>query len=584
MGWRHLTIALLGAIAAGGVGWTTSANANPIPAHGAVLIRVVIIATLIAAGLYARTSTLQARMGGQLIAAGFFSAFWLLNGSGNRVLFSIGVVCTVLAPAVFAYLMLAHPVGRLRPTIEWQFVWRIGAVATVLWFVAILVARQPPLKTPLIQCGLRCPDNAFSLGSAAAAPAPLKAGLVLLWMALTCGVPLLLYRRLRSAPALLRLATLPVFLTSVAYGVLVIGYLGSVAAGAKAQGALGTAYISCAVGLPFAFLIGLGMERLAMAQVLTEFVSLLGRRPEADPQALMASVLGDPLLRIAYQRPVTGTYVDSSGVAVDEFPDDHAVTWVEQGGRRVAAIIYSRDLAGQERLVQAAGTAALMRLEKVRLKAELEASTAEMVASRVRMTEAAHAERRRLERDLHDGVQQQLVGMRIKLDLAAEAMQEDPSRAELALNALGVEMDTALKALRLVAHGIYPELLHDRGLADALRAAARNMPRPASFRASGIGRYDEDVELAVYYCCLEALQNTVKHAGRRAGAALRLWEDGSSLLFELRDSGGGYDASKPSLGSGLINMRDRVQTVGGTVEIVSRKGRGTTVRGCVPVA
>ncbi len=319
-----------------------------------------------------------------------------------------------------------------------------------------------------------------------AAPALLKAPLLLLWMALTCGVPLLLYRRLRSAPNLLRLATLPVFLTSVAYGVLVIGYLGSVAAGAKAQGAFGTAYSSCAVALPFAFLIGLGMERLAMAQVVTEFVSQLGRRPDADPQALMASLLGDPLLRIAYQRPVTGTYVDSSGVAVDEFPVDHAVTWVEQDGRRVAAIIYNQDLADQERLVQAAGTAALMRLEKVRLQAELEASTAEMVASRVRMTEAAHTERRRLERDLHDGVQQQLVGMRIKLDLATETMQENPARAELALDALGREMDATLKALRLVAHGIYPELLHDRGIADALRAAARNMPRPASFRASGI--------------------------------------------------------------------------------------------------
>jgi signal transduction histidine kinase len=143
-------------------------------------------------------------------------------------------------------------------------------------------------------------------------------------------------------------------------------------------------------------------------------------------------------------------------------------------------------------------------------------------------------------------------------------------------------MDEALKALRLVAHGIYPELLHDRGLAEALKAAARDMPVPALFRATGIGRYSEDVELAVYYCCLEALQNVVKHAGRDSAPAIRLWQDESTLRFEVRDSGRGFTNAAGS-GVGLINMRDRIQTVGGTVEFSSQAEHGTTVSGSVPI-
>ncbi len=583
--WRFLGIAVLGTLAAASVGWTTSANPRASPAHIAVLMRVVIVATLIGTGLYAQTSKIQARMGGALIGVGFYSAFWLLNGSSNRFLFSIGVLCSVLEPLAFAYLMLAYPAGRLRSLAERRFLWGIGAVAAPVWIVAVLMARQPPLTTSLVQCAPHCPANAFSVGSATGVPVVLKAPLVLAWLAVTCGTPLLLSRRLLRASAPLRRALVPVLSMSAANAVLLVAYLLSRAAGLEKASALATGYVAVTAAVPFGFLVGLSLERGLLARVVAEFLSQLGRLPDADPQALMAQVLGDRSLRIAYERPGLGTYVDSSGAPLDELPGDRAITRVERERRPVAAVIYSQDLAGQERLVQAAGAAALMRLEKAQLEADLLASTAELAASRVRMAEAAHSERQRLERDLHDGVQQQLVALRIKLDLAGEAIQKDPVEGQRALAALGRHLDDALKALRLVAHGIYPEVLHDRGLAEALRAAVRGMPVPATFRATGIGRYSEDAELAVYYCCLEALQNTVKHSRSDTAATLRLWEDGPHLCFEVGDSGIGFDSKETSSGgAGLINMRDRIQTVGGAVEITSNKGRGTSVRGNVPIA
>ena len=231
--------------------------------------------------------------------------------------------------------------------------------------------------------------------------------------------------------------------------------------------------------------------------------------------------------------------MDSHGAPVSELPAGEAVAWIERGGRPVAAVLYSPELARDERFVQAAGAAALIRLEKVRLEADLKASTADMAASRVRLLEMAHAERRRLERDLHDGVQQHLVGLRIKLEMAAEAMKDDPAQGERVLASVGRQMDDILHEVRSLARGSIPSLLTERGVGEALRAAARSSPVPAEVRGR-VGRYAEDVEVAVYFCCLEALQNVAKHAGPDATATVALREDEGYISFQVRDSGVGF--------------------------------------------
>jgi signal transduction histidine kinase len=145
-------------------------------------------------------------------------------------------------------------------------------------------------------------------------------------------------------------------------------------------------------------------------------------------------------------------------------------------------------------------------------------------------------------------------------------------------------MDEALEAVRNLAKGVYPPLLPEHGLGDAIRSVNRRSPWPASIDTAGIGRYPADTEAAVYFCCLEALQNITKHAGSAVNSTIRLWDDGERLLFEVSDEGAGFAQEAVEPGDGLINMRDRMETVGGALTVASREGRGTTVRGSVPIA
>jgi signal transduction histidine kinase len=581
---RLVAIAGLGVAAATAVGLLTSANPSAQPAGLAVELRVVLIAVLIAAGLYAQTSKLQARMGGLMIAVGLIASLWLLNGSDNRVVFSVGVVFTGLMPLVVAYLMLSHPTGRLASRTELRFLWLTGGALATLWLLGIVMTLQPPLRTPLLQCGPHCPDNVFSLGSATEAVTAVQIAMVLAWLGLTCGTPVLLARRVRAASAPVRRSVTPVWITATAAAVLLTASMILHTLGLHAWTKLGAAYTGLVGVLPLAILVGLASDRLFMGQALAEFVSELARVPAADPEALMAAALRDPSLKVAYLRRERGTYVDSAGQPVAEPSDSGtAITWIEGERRPVAAVMYNADLAGYERFVQAAGAAALIRLEKTQLEADLKASTTDLASSRVRLMEMAHAERRRLERDLHDGVQQQLVGLRIKLDMAAETIKDDPERGERALASVGRQMDDVLHELRSLARGIYPSLLHECGLREALRAAARSSPAPVAVRAGGIGRCREDLEVAVYFCCLEALQNVVKHAGPEATTMINLSLDGPHLCFGIHDSGIGFDPDDVPRGNGLVNMRDRIEAVGGTLEVTARKGGGTSVRGRVPI-
>jgi signal transduction histidine kinase len=172
--------------------------------------------------------------------------------------------------------------------------------------------------------------------------------------------------------------------------------------------------------------------------------------------------------------------------------------------------------------------------------------------------------------------------MRIKLEMAVDAIKDDPAQGERVLASVGRQMDDILDEVRSLARGIYPSLLTERGVAEALRAAARSSPVPAEVRGR-VGRYAEDVEVAVYFCCLEALQNVAKHAGPDVAATVVLREDDGHLNFQVRDSGVGFNPKNSERGSGLDNMRDRIEAVGGELAVTSRRGRGTSVRGSVPI-
>jgi signal transduction histidine kinase len=217
-------------------------------------------------------------------------------------------------------------------------------------------------------------------------------------------------------------------------------------------------------------------------------------------------------------------------------------------------------------------------LDEVRRQAD------ELRASRARIVEAGDAQRRTIERDLHDGAQQHLVALAVNVNLARQFADTDPDMAKDMLEQVGHDLQDAVQELRNLAHGIYPPLLMDRGLHEALSAAAARAALPAAVDADGIGRYPQAVEAAVYFCCLEALQNACKHAGDGAEARISLREEEGALLFVVADDGAGFDlASRARRGHGFVNMSDRVGAIGGSITVESTPGRGTKIIGRIPL-
>lgn len=229
-------------------------------------------------------------------------------------------------------------------------------------------------------------------------------------------------------------------------------------------------------------------------------------------------------------------------------------------------------------------------LNKARLDSSLRDSlermrrqAVELQASRGRLVAVADAERRRIERNLHDGAQQHLVAIAVKVRLLEQLAERDPERGKSLMTQLQEDVRSAIEELRSLAHGIYPPLLSSAGLGQAMSAACRRAPLPASVESDGVGRHSPEIEAAVYFCCLEALQNAAKYAGPEASARVRIWEEAGGLLFDVSDDGPGFAAGRNGEGAGLTNMRDRLGAVGGTLRVES-DDHGTRIHGVVPVS
>ena len=236
----------------------------------------------------------------------------------------------------------------------------------------------------------------------------------------------------------------------------------------------------------------------------------------------------------------------------------------------------------EQKLVDDLAHQAGLVLKNVGLSADLLARLEELRASRQRLVQAQDLERRRLERNLHDGAQQHLVALKVKLGLAEMLLGRDPVKAAATLQQLKGDADEALETLRDLARGIYPPLLADKGLVVALQSQARKATVPVTVEADRVERYPQDIEATVYFCVLEALQNVQKYASASA-VVVRLRDGAGALHFEVADDGRGFDTATVRKGAGLTNMSDRVDALAGSVEVTSRAGGGTRIQGSVPV-
>jgi signal transduction histidine kinase len=275
---------------------------------------------------------------------------------------------------------------------------------------------------------------------------------------------------------------------------------------------------------------------------------------------------------------------------------DHRAVPVAHLGELLGLIIVRRavdaepfDPDDESALVELARQLGLA-LHNVRLDSALQASLAELAerneelqASRLRIVTAADTSRRAIERNLHDGAQQHLVALAVKLGLARQIAEDGDVETVLGLlGDLRTDVQDTIGQLRELAHGIYPPLLRDRGLSEALGTAAARSPLPCIVDVELPGRYAEEVETAAYFCCLEAMQNAGKYAGEGATITVRVRGDDETLTFELSDDGVGFDSATTKLGHGFLNMQDRLGAIGGELTVGSNPGQGTTVSATIP--
>jgi signal transduction histidine kinase len=502
---------------------------------------------------------------GELMAAVGFA--WFLAGlsdANDELLHTVGLALDSLFPAFAGHLVLAFPTGQLRTPFERAVVTAGYLVSTVLQ-VPSLLFEEDPRNLLVIESDQSLSDVLDALQFVAA-------------IGVVAASLVILVRRWRTATPPQRRALAPVVWTGGAAFVVFLIANGFDAAGAP-KDFLERISQALLVTVPFGFLAGLLRSRLVQASAMSGLVARLGQAPEAVAlRAALADALGDPSLALAYWLPESERFVDAEGRPAT-LPDG-GWTEVELHGRRIAAIVHDPMLADEPRLVRAAGAAAALALENQRLSAELRARIEELRASRARLVEAGDAERRRLERDLHDGAQSRLVALAVKLRLARMKAQAQPELSEI-LDESTAELQASLDELRELARGIHPAVLTDRGLAAALEMLANRAPVPVAIDGDPPDGLPQPAATAVYFVVSEALTNVAKYA-RAAHATVAVERGPDTVVVEVSDDGvGGADVAS---GSGLRGLADRIAALDGRLELRSPVGGGTVVRAEIPLS
>jgi signal transduction histidine kinase len=523
-------------------------------------------------GLFAWWRRPDNRIGAIMTAAGFA---WFLQGladANSAGLFTAGLMLQdVAVPLAFG--LVAFPTGRIPTRPE-----RLVVGAAWIWATALTAA-----LTLVTVPGSDEPQNLLLVGDGGGLEDAFTAVHQAIIIALALALIGALALRWRGSTAVQRREMAPVCgAGGIALLLLVVSRTAEAAgASAAAQHALDAVTFVAVIGLPFGFLAGLVRARVVSGRAVSALVQRLGSVPAPGGlRDALAEALGDPSLELAYWVPEAGEYVDARGgiVPLPGPGSGRAWTPVEREGAPVAAILHDPALGRDPESVRAAGAAAALALENERLDAELRRRVSDLRDSRARIIAAGDAERRSLERDLHDGAQQRLVGLALRLRLARRHVPEASEAAPLLDEAM-TELTETLGELRELARGIHPALLADRGLDAALPALADRSAVPVDLVGTPGGRLPPPVETAAYFVVAEALTNVAKYAGASRAEVSVAREDGRAVIVVRDDGVGGAD---PAAGSGLRGLADRVGALDGRLEVQSPRGGGTLVRAEIP--
>jgi len=533
----------------------------------------------IGVGLYAWWRRPDNRFGVLMTAVGFAYFLGVLANADAPWLFTLGVIVSSLYLAVFAHMLLAYPEGR----IESRRLRRVLAGGYTLSLVG-------PVPTLMFadsdRLGCECPESVILVADDDTLYRIFDGLTSALAVALVGYVLYVLVKRWQVASPPQRRAMAPVLWSGICLLVVLAGSLTSQAVDGPdavydATTLLGLVFFALT---PYGFLFGLLRSRVLQAGAVTELLHRMGDAPDRSGlREMLSAALGDRSLQVVYWLEDKRRWVDAGGrpaMLPDADDPARATMRVERDGRAVGAILHDRTLCDDPELVRSVAAAAGLSIENERLQAQLRARVEELRASRARIVEASTAERRRLERDLHDGAQQRLVALSLTMRLAQTRLHKDPDAAEQLLGGAQEELAHALEELRELARGIHPAVLSDRGLGPALEALAGRSPVPVELDGTPPERLPAAVEAAAYFVVAEALTNVAKYAGASQARVCVSRSNGHAVVEIADDGVGGAD---PLRGSGLRGLADRVSALDGILKLNSPAGAGTLLRAEIPV-
>jgi signal transduction histidine kinase len=531
-----------------------------------------------AIGLYWWVRRPASRFGPLLVIYG--ALVWIVSWQGADwpLPFDIGVLAEGPFFWLTFYLFLAFPMGRLEPTASRWLMAALGLGVLTLFLPWALLSPVIAGGGPLSRCAPSCPANVLQIGNAPGVVDVVGRWETYVELTIIVGVFVVYLVRVRTASRPQRRALMAVAVTSLLFlpARFAVSFSSSILhLSPGTLDTLGWAIVATRILMPLGFLIALLQAQRFAERTSHSLVGKLAAGPTPEQwSTTIAASLDDPSLRLGFYDPPTRRHREPSGEILEHPRSGSGQSWVpiKRGGRPAAAMVVDETLAENPELLRAAASTTLLAVERGDLERELR-------ESRARILQAGDSERRRIEQDLHDGAQQCLLALRTHLALASEDSDDTEKRAEL--ERLGAEVDAAIEELRTLAHGIYPHVLAD-GVGPALSAVATRAAIPVDVDNEWSERPSEAVETAVYFSCLECLQNAAKHAGPGASVTIRLTRADGSVGFRVEDDGAGFDPAAVTPGRGLANVADRVAAVGGTIDVDARPGAGTRISAAIP--
>jgi len=579
----YVLVGLTGFFAGLAAGWLIATSNHLAYSVPYAVLDAVEVWSSVAIGLYYWSNRPTSRLGNLLVAFGFSNAAIGLQGSSNPLISNLGVLAEVPVLILIVWLILVYQRPRLGGSGRWILAgW--GSLVMALYGPWLLLHPTVMTPTALGACNANCPANPLLLVSAPGTLEPLLSRPVGAWRIgafILLAVVFLRYFPTLRRSAAERQVMLPVLV------IFSIWLLGSTAYGAvqltdrESQVLFWVLYHGRAI-FPFAFLAGLIASEMLTASSLRTVIRLLDSGSRLNEEATLADALSDPDIKLAFWIPASDQFVDTDGAHVGPptANSGRVMTEFRRGGQLIGGIISDAAISQHPELLEAAARVVSIAVDKRRLEGDLKTARENLSNSRAESAAATETQRRRIERDLHDSLQQELLAVDMRVQLARNLTQDVALRDRLT----GISEDLALarQNMRDIARGLQPANVLAQGLTPPLAEAAQRAPIPVVFRASGVGRYPADVEAAIYFCCLEALQNAEKHGGQDTHASIDIIGSDDALSFTVRDGGHGFDQTRAQ-GQGLRNMFERMNGIGGWLTIESRAGQGTTISGGIPL-